>query len=289
MQLLVLIFLAFVWGSSFILMKRGLESFDPYQVAALRIGITFLVLMPFAIARLKKLSRKQFWYLAVAGIIGNGIPAFLYTIAQTNVSSSIAGVLNSLTPLFTLLAAVTMFKTRVSWINVAGILAGLGGAILLVLKDGYLKAGPADLFGLLIVVATLFYGFNTNHVKHNLADVDGMGIASVAFFIIGPFAVVYLFLSRFWVNLEQPGAWSDFGAIAILAIAGTAFALILWNILIKKLTAIFAASVTYVIPVFALMWGIIDGESINLRQIFGMMMILAGIYLVNKKVKSYDA
>ena len=281
-QIFVLIFLAFIWGTSFILMKRGLEVYTANQVAAMRIFISFLALLPFAIKRLQKFSVKMWIYIVIAGLFGSGIPAFMFTIAQQHINSSMAGILNALTPLFTLIIAVSFFRTKVFWYNVIGIILGFFGAATLVIKDFSSILDGENVYGLLIVFATLLYGYNTNHVKNLLTGMNGLTITALAFFTIGPFAGIYLLFSGIEVPLSHPKALEALGYVAILAVAGTAFALILWNTLIKKLTAIYASSVTYIIPVFAIMWGVIDGEEFALREILSIALIFAGIYLVNR-------
>lgn len=278
----VLIFLAFIWGTSFILMKRGLEVFTANQVAAMRLFISFLALLPFAIKRLRGLSIRMWFYIAIAGFFGSGIPAFMFTIAQQHINSSMAGILNALTPLFTLIIAVFFFRTKVLWYNVIGIILGFIGAAALVIKDFSSLFEYNNVYGLLIVFATLLYGYNTNHVKHLLIGMNGLAITALSFFVIGPFAGIYLLFSGIEVPMSHPQAIEAIGYTVILAVVGTAFALIIWNTLIKKLTAIYASSVTYIIPVFAIMWGVIDGEEFALREILSIALIFAGIYLVNK-------
>lgn len=280
-QIFVILFLAFIWGSSFILMKRGLEVYTANQVAALRLFIAFLTLLPFAVNKLKGLSAKTWLFIAMTGILGSGIPAFMFTISQQHINSSMAGILNALTPLFTLLVAVFLFKTKVYWYNVMGVILGFIGAATLVVKDFNALFSGENIYGLLIVFATFLYGYNTNHVKHRLKNMDGITITALAFFTVGPFAGIYLIFSGVEVSMTHPKAWEALGYISILAVVGTAISLILWNNLIKKLSAIYASSVTYVIPVFAIMWGILDGESFSFREIISIALIFAGIYLVN--------
>jgi drug/metabolite transporter (DMT)-like permease len=282
-SILTLIFLAFIWGSSFILMKRGLEVFNANQVAAIRIFLTFLVLLPFALKRLSKLNPRILLFVTITGLFGSTIPAFLFTIAQVHINSTMAGILNSLTPLFALLIAVIFFKTKVKWYNTVGIILGFFGAAALVIKDFSGIIDRENIYGLLIVLATLFYGFNTNHIKNNLKELDGLSITALSFFTVGPFTGVYLLFSDLPSAFAKPGAWAAFGYIAILAIIGTAFALIIMNSLIKKLTVILSSSVTYIIPIFAIVWGIIDGEDFSWHQGLSIALIFTGIYLVNKQ------
>lgn len=284
-SLLALLLLAFIWGSSFILMKKGLLVFNANQVAAIRIFISFLVLIPFVLKSLKKLTPKILLFVTISGFIGSGVPAFLFTTAQEHINSTMAGILNSLTPVFTLIIAVLIFKTKVYWYNVIGILLGFIGAATIVIRSFSGILNNESIWGLLIVLATLLYGINTNHVKNNLKELDGISITALSFFTVGPFAGIYLLFSDLPTAFQKEGSMLSFLYISILAVVGTAFALIIMNLLIKKLTAIYASSVTYIIPVFAIGWGILDGEIFSWHQAISILFIFTGIYLVNKTPK----
>ena len=277
-----MIFLAFTWGSSFILMKRGLDVFSYAQVADLRMGLAWLSLLPFVWSQLKK-TPTNFWIpLAVVGLFGNGIPAFLFTKAQTQLDSSLTGILNALVPLFTLLIAVFIFKTKVKGYNILGVLIGLTGAIWLVAGDGVVMENAH--YAWFVVVATICYAISLNTIKNYLEKMNPIHITGLAFFFAGPPTLIHLFSTDFLeIMNKQEKAWSALGYIFILAVIGTSMAVAIFNKLVARTTAIFASSVTYLIPIFAIMWGVIDGENIEIQQIFGTAIIFAGIYLVNKQ------
>ena len=278
----IMIFLAFIWGSSFILMKRGLEVFSYTQVADLRMGLAWLSLLPFVWRQLKK-TPTHFWIpLAVVGLFGNGIPAFLFTKAQTQLDSSLTGILNALVPLFTLLIAVFVFKTKVKGHNILGILIGLAGAIWLVAGDGVVMKNAH--YAWFVVVATICYAISLNTIKNYLGELNPIHITGLAFFFAGPPTLIHLFNTDFLeVMNTQEKAWSALWYIFILAVIGTSMAVAIFNKLVARSTAIFASSVTYLIPIFAIMWGVIDGEHIAIQHISGTAIIFAGIYLVNKQ------
>lgn len=286
-QIAVLVFLAFIWGSSFILIKKSLLVFSDLEVAALRIFIAALVLVPFGISRIKTLSKKDFWYVTLSGLIGTGIPAFFFTIAQRHITSSEASIYNSLTPLFTLLFAVFFFKTHSNWINYLGIVLGLVGTIFLItqrtMSNGGFSSSPE--YGILLIIATFMYGFNTNHVKHNLKHIDGITIVSVSFLVMMIPSSLFIASPSFFQKVNHPDFLKAFLFVSILAIVCTSFALIVWNKLIKNISAIYASTVTYIIPVFALLWGIYDGEKLIWNHAFAILCIFTGIYLVNYKPK----
>lgn len=277
-----MILLAFIWGSSFILMKKGLHIFSYTQVADLRMSLAWLSLLPLVWSQLKK-TPAHFWIpLAVVGLFGNGIPAFLFTKAQTQLDSSLTGILNALVPLFTLLIAVFVFKTKVKWYNILGILIGLTGAIWLVAGDGVVMENAH--YAWFVVVATICYAISLNTIKNYLGELNPIHITGLAFFFVGPPTLIHLFSTDFLEIMNtQEKAWSALGYIFILAVIGTSMAVAIFNKLVARTTAIFASSVTYLIPIFAIMWGVIDGEQIALQHILGTAIIFAGIYLVNKQ------
>ena len=281
---IILIVLALIWGSSFILMKRGMEAFSSDEVAALRISIAFLALTPLYLKHYKIDFKKYFKGLFIMGVFGNLIPAFLFTKAETQVSSSLAGMLNALTPLFTVLVALFWFKTKPSGIKISGIVVGFISASCLMLFDKTDDTFQNVVYSLLIVVATLCYAISVNSIKKYLGGLSSVQATLWAFSITGPFALVYLFgATDFTTHLAQnPLALSSLGYTAILAIVGTAMSVILYNVLIKKAGVLFASSCTYLIPVVAVLWGLFDGESVNLAQILSIVAIIFSVYLINR-------
>lgn len=282
-QWLLLISLAFIWGASFILMKKGLQSYSNFHVASLRIFISFLFFLPLIIINFHKLTRKNIWSLILVGFIGNFFPAFLFTTAQTQISSSLAGILNSLTPIFTLIVGYFIYKSQVRFSNLIGVVLGLIGAIGLINNNGSDMSNQNAWFAILPVVATLCYGFNVNEVKYKLKDLDGVSIASLSFMFIGPFAGLHLLISDFSVSPELPLQLESLGYITLLALFSSVLAVIGINILLKYTTALFASSVTYIIPIFAIFWGVLDGESFYMFQVVWIGLILFGVYLVKSK------
>lgn len=284
---LILFGLVLTWGSSFILIKQGLEGFsgDSRVVGALRIVITFLVLLPFALRRLSRVKRKHWGVLVIVGIISNAAPAFLFAHAQTGIDSNMAGILNSLTPMFTLLIGLWFFHIKPKWFNIAGVFAGLAGAIGLIHYSGDGGFAFNFSYAIYVLIATICYAASVNIIKTYLADLDAVSITVFSFLIIGvPVCIFLIFFTGFLDYLSAgKEAWEGLAYISILAIAGTAIALIFFNMLIKMTSALFAASVTYMIPVVAIIWGIIDGEIFEWNYLIWIILILGGVYLVNAK------
>lgn len=282
-QLTVLLFLAFVWGSSYILMKIGLKSFSSEQAGAVRILLASLVLLPVSIRNLKVLEKKDLFSLLIAGFIGSFLPAFLYMIAETRIDSALAGMLNSLTPVFTLIVGLLFHRTKVKALQTAGILLGFVGAAGLMLAGDGFHLGQFNSYALFVMLATLCYAISINQIKSKLPHLNGVQVTSLSFLFIGPVALVLLLLSHPSTVFVHEGWPVHLLALSALAVVGTAFAMLLMNSLIRYSSAIAASSVTYIIPVFAIMWGILDGEKITIHHLGCMGLVLAGVYLINMK------
>lgn len=282
-QISLLMFLAFIWGSSFILMKIGLKSFSSPQTAAIRIFTASLVLLPYGIKNLKTLKRKDVFPLLVAGFVGSFIPAFLFTKAQTRIDSALAGMLNSLTPIFTLIVGVIFHRTQTGWKQILGLLLGLIGALGLIASGKDLAISNINSYAFFIVIATSCYAFNVNIVKARLTHLSGIQITSLSFLFVGPAALAVLLTSDIEAATQTPNWLMHFGALSLLGIVGTALAMLLMNSLIRYVPAVLAASVTYIIPIYAILWGLLDNEVITYLHILFMAVVLFGVYLINKK------
>lgn len=281
----LLIILSIIWGTSFILMKKGLLVFAPNEVGALRVTAASIVLLPFAFSRLKELPGRDLWKPFLSGMMGIFIPAFLFATAQTRIDSSIAGIMNSLTPMFTLIIGIVVFKQQFKLNTVIGFMFGLAGTILLILSRNGGQISGINFFALLIVIACIFYGSNVNFLKFQFSGLSSMTITSLALLFIGPLAMIYLFgFTDFTTKLaEAPGAWKACGYIVLLGIMSTSVATLLFTKLIRISTPIFASSVTYVMPIVAVMWGVLDGEKLFIGHYIGMAAIIGGVYLANRK------
>jgi drug/metabolite transporter (DMT)-like permease len=271
-------------------MKRGLEAFTSEQVAALRISIAFLFLLPITIMRLRKPLLKYTAGAAAMGFFGNLLPAFMFTKAETLISAAMTGMLNSLTPVFTLVLGIFMLRQKVKWLQVVGVIIGLVGAIGLLSLD-QTKDNSHDLLvgGSLVVIATLFYGLSVNIIKLKLSDLNPVTATAFALSFIGPFALIYLFTTDFTDRMQtHPLAYQSLGYIFILAVFGTALSVIVYNILIREAGTMFAASVTYLMPIVAMGWGIYEHESVTWLHFLFIVIILSGIWLINRKIRSSD-
>ncbi|MFK8100978.1 MAG: DMT family transporter [Saprospiraceae bacterium] len=278
-----LLLLSIVWGSSFILIKKGLIAFNATQLASLRISISALAFLPLFLIQLKGIDWSKFKYFILVGLLGSGIPAYLYAFAQTEISSSVAGLLNSLTPIFTLLAGILFFRLQWKWSNLIGVFLGFIGALFLIFIGENTGLSGDFRYSFLVVLGTICYALSLNTVKTYLQNIPSLTISSVSFFIIGIPASIYLFTTDFLSVLqEHEHGWSSLGYIATLSIIGTVLASIIFFKIVQETNPLFASMVSYLIPIVAVLWGILDGESFFILHTVGMAFILIGVYISKK-------
>lgn len=275
--------LAIIWGSSFILMKKALIGLDPVKVGALRTLITAMFLLVFGFRRLFRINKRQWYYLTLNGLLGTFFPAFLFAFAIDKIDSSIASILNSLTPLNTLIFGALVFGFSFKSKQLIGVLIGLIGTVILILKGAEVNPDQDYFYASFILLASVGYAFNVNILKKYLHDLDALSITVGNFFLlIVPTLLVLLYTDFFTTFKGTEVEWNSIMYISILAFFGTAVAKIMFNHLIQISTPIFSSSVTYLIPIVAITWGVMDGEKVTFLQFFAGGIILLGVYLVNK-------
>ncbi len=279
----LLLTLSMIWGSSFILIKTALQVYSPGTVGAVRIVSASVFMLPFAIVSLKKQEKKNWWLLLSVGMLGSLFPSFLFAIAQTRIPSSVAGILNAVTPLFTLILGALFFYNKTHAKTFIGVLFGFVGSVVLIFagSEGDIQFNS---YGLLVVLATVFYATNLNLIKYKMSSLSALTITSLSLLIAGPAALIYLlFFTSFTAKVGVvENSYYSLGAVVLLGVLGTAIALILFNKLVKITSPIFTSSVTYIIPVVAVVWGLIDGEQLYLGHYLGMIFIIVGVYFSNK-------
>ena len=281
----LLIILAIIWGSSFILIKKGLDVYPPEQLGSLRMVIAFLSLVIFVLPHFPKLTKNDWKWVFIAGMLGNFIPAYLFAVAETGLDSSITGVVNALVPLFVILWGFMLFGQHVNRRQTLGIIVAFGGVLALTFIRSGGTLAQLNFYVLWVVLATVCYGLNVNIIKYKLGHLPPVLLTGFAFVSIAPFAIIHLFGFTDFVELTLTvdKAWLSLSYIAILAVVGTALALVLFNKLIQLTTPIFTSMVTYLIPIVAIIWGVLDGELISSWEYITMLIIIAGVYIVNNK------
>ena len=282
----LLIFLAVLWGSSFILMFEGLKAFDALELASIRMSVAAICLLPFLLKHVWSVTWRDWGVLTLIGLFGNAIPAYLFAQSETQLPTAIVGVLNSLSPIFTLIIGFLFFKMRTPGRNVIGVFFGFAGAAILALAGSKESEVNTNLsFALLVVAATLCYGISTNLIKNFFAGRDPIMIATIALSTVGWPALVVLLLGTDFVQTvgTNPAAPTALGCIVLLGALGTAFGVVLFNKLLQISSIIFATSVTYLIPVVAVIGGIFLQEDLTKWHGLGFLVILVGVWLANRK------
>ncbi|PRX56604.1 DMT family transporter [Flagellimonas meridianipacifica] len=277
--------LSVIWGTSYILIKKGLDGFNPVQLGAVRVVLAGLFLFIIGFKSLRTISKKEWPWVALSGFVGSFIPMFLFAFAQTEIDSAIASILNSLVPLFTLFIGFFAFGISFGHNQLVGVIVGLVGAICLVVFESQINPSQNYWYAGFVVLATICYASNANIIKSKLDDVSAMGIAVGNFSAIIVPALLILPFSGFFSQEVTTGKyfWSSLGYIVILCIMSTCVAKVMFNRLVQISSAVFSVSVTYLIPLVGIFWGILDGEEFKLQQLLAAAIILLGVYLVNKK------
>jgi drug/metabolite transporter (DMT)-like permease len=277
--------LSLVWGSSFILMKKALLGVTPIQLGALRMIFTAIFLLSVATPSLKKIKQKHYKYIVYTAISGTFIPGFLFAFAITNIDSSVVAILNSLTPFNTLILGAMVFGFAFSSRQLFGILIGLVGTLILILKGAVLNPNQNYWYALFIIIGSVGYAFNANMIKKYLNDLNALSIVTGNFLLLLVPAIIVLSCTDFFAtfDVKNEALMHSLWYLAILSIVGTGIAKTIYNKLVHISDPVFSSSVTYVIPLVAIFWGVLDGEKLSPLQIFGGVIILVGVYLVNKK------
>lgn len=278
-----LVLLSLVWGSSFILIKKGLIGLSAIQVGSLRIIFAALFLLLIGFKSLSKIPKDKWKFIALTSVFGTFIPAFLFALAQTEIDSSVSSILNSLTPLNTLILGALFFGVGFQKRQVWGVFIGLIGSLLLVFNGAINHPGQNYYYAILVVIASLCYAINVNLIKRFLSDLSPISITTGNFlFLIFP-ALIILYFTGFYDVIAVEKVQHSVLFIMILGVVGTGIANILFFKLIQISSPVFATSVTYLIPVVAFFWGLLDHEMLTAVQFFGAFIILIGVYLSAKK------
>ena len=279
--------LAIVWGSSFILIKKGLVGLTPLQLGSLRTVLSSLFIFVIGYKSLKTVLNSQWKWIILSGFIGTFFPAFLFAFAETEVDSGVVSILNALVPLNAILIGLAVFKITSTKLQIFGVILGFIGASMLIFNSMELNPDQNYLYAGFVVLSTVMYGFNVNLIKHYLQDVKPIAIATGNFVAIFIPAFLVLVASDFFTlqTFDQQSIYSSIGYVAILSVLGTVMAKIIFNNLIQISSPVFASSVTYLMPMVALLWGLLDGERFGLDQGFASLLIICGVYLANKKAK----
>jgi drug/metabolite transporter (DMT)-like permease len=275
--------LSLVWGSSFILIKKALIGVTPLQLGALRMLFATIFLLSVGYRSLSTIQSKQWKWVVISAFLGTFFPAFLFAFAETEIDSAIASILNSTTPIMTLLLGALIFSIGFNKNQLMGVLIGLIGTFLLIWGGSQVNPNQNYWYAGLVLIASVLYAFNVNIIKKHLQDLSALAIALGSFVVLTIPSLAVLNYADFFSErvLKAPTLLPALGYLAILAVVGTGIAKVVFNKLVQLTTPVFASSVTYLIPIVALSWGLLDGERFTLFQLFAGLMIIGGVFLAN--------
>ncbi|KZS39870.1 permease [Aquimarina aggregata] len=281
---LYLVILSLVWGSSFILIKKSLVGLTPMQLGALRTLFAAIFLFLIGFRSLKTISASDWKWVTISAFAGTFIPAFLFAFAETEIDSGIASILNSTTPLVTLILGVLVFSVQFNKNQLIGILVGFVGCLALIFEGASVNPNQNYWYALLVLCAAVCYAINVNIIKKYMQHISPMAIANGNFIVLVIPALIILGFSGFFSAdvIVDPKVQTSLIFVAILAVVGTGIAKVLFNKLIQISTPVFATSVTYTIPIIALLWGVLDHEKFTIYQVFAAGIIILGVYITNK-------
>jgi len=280
-----LVVLSLVWGSSFILIKKSLIGLTPMQLGALRTLFAAVFLFLIGFRSMKTIKKEEWKWIIISGFLGTFIPAFLFAFAETEIDSGIASVLNSTTPLVTLILGVLIFSIRFSKNQLIGIVVGLIGCLALILEGASIHPNQNYWYASLVLCASVCYAMNVNIIKRYMQQISPMAIANGNFIVLVIPSLIVLYYSNFFDEkvITNSTMHTSLIYISILAVVGTGIAKVLFNKLVQISSPVFATSVTYTIPIVALMWGLLDGEEFSFYQVIAAGIIILGVYIANRK------
>lgn len=281
--------LALVWGSSFILIKKGLVGLTALQVGSLRTVFAALFLVVIGFGSLKHIKGKQWKWIAFSGFFGTFFPAYLFSFAETEIDSAIVSILNSTTPLLSMLVGIALFEAAFVKRKFVGVMVGLAGTTALIWSGASVNPDQNYWYSLLVILASLFYGFNANVIKKHLQTLPALAITTGNFMVIALPALIVLATTGFFSAevLSAPNVSLSLLYVGILGVIGTGAALIVFNKLIQISDPVFSTSVTYLVPIVALGWGMLDGERFTLIQLLSGLIIILGVLIVNSRQKKF--
>ena len=280
-----LVALSLIWGTSFILIKKSLLGLTAFQLGALRTIVTGVFLLLAGYRSIRTINKNQWKWIALSGFLGSFFPSFFFALAETEIDSAVASILNSLVPLNTILLGFAVFRITSTRRQVLGVIIGFIGTAILILKGAELNPDQNYLYAGYVIASTIMYAANVNIIKRYLQQVKPLAIAAGNYTVITIPAIIVLYTAGFFNSetLNNPYFNSSIFYVIILSFFGTALAKVLFNKLVQISTPVFASSVTYLMPIVALIWGVLDGEGFSFLQGLATIIILIGVFLSHKR------
>ena len=281
-HVLTLVFLSLIWGTSFILIKKGLVAYNPVQLASLRVSIAGLGFTPVFLYHLKSIKTENIWKYIVVGITGNVVPVIFFALAQTRISSSVAGIANSMTPIFTILIGVLFYQMVVKKTQIIGVFLGFIGVLALILFGKDNASSNNMWYAGFIIGSCVLYAINLNFVKKHFQTENSLKLTAVSFFFMTIPLSVYILSSDIPNIVQTEEGLQAFYYIALLSFMSTMLALIVFYRIVQQTNAVFASSVSYLVPIVAMIWGFVDGEYLGFGHFLSLGLILVGVYMIRE-------
>ena len=279
-----LVILSLIWGSSFILIKKGLVGLNSVQLASLRMIFAASVIYIYSYNSIKKIPKKSWKWIVITAYLGTFFPVYLISYGQTEIESGLASIITTVTPINTLIIGIIFFSLTFSIKQLLGLFIGLVGAVLLLYEASETNLNSNIYFSFFIYLTTVGYAASVNLIKKYLTNIPPEAVTAGIFLSISPPAIIVLYFSDFTdLNFQDPLILKSIFFVLVLGVFGSAIAQTLFNKFVKISSPIFASAVTYTMPVVAIFWALIDGEILSIMQFFATAIILIGVYLVNKR------
>ena len=276
--------LSLIWGSSFILIKKGLVGLNSVQLASLRMIFAATVIYIYSHNSIKKIPKKSWKWIVITAYLGTFFPVYLISYGQTEIESGLASIITTVTPINTLIIGIIFFSLTFSIKQLLGLFIGLVGAVLLLYEASETNLNSNIYFSFFIYLTTVGYAASVNLIKKYLTNIPPEAVTAGIFLSISPPAIIVLYFSDFTdLNFQDPLILKSIFFVLLLGVFGSAIAQTLFNKFVKISSPIFASAVTYTMPVVAIFWALIDGEILSIMQFFATANILIGVYLVNKR------
>lgn len=281
----LLIIIAITWGSSFILIKKTLPVFDPYQIGAFRAGLSGLLLSFIGFPALKKMSKKDVFWIALSGLFGNFLVVFIFPIAQQGVSSSLAGIINALDPIFTLILGAVLFGIKNKIIQYTGAVIGFVGAIILVYSSNSGNGESHLYYTILLIIGSALYAVAALIIEKKLYHIKSTDISTGIYSIWMVPSLLILGFSGFFTDIDysQNENLTALGYLVFLTVISTTLVMFLFFKLVQDTSAVFASTISLLIPVVSVVWGILDNEKFTVWYAIGGMFILISVYLIRER------
>ena len=234
---------------------------------------------------LKRMSKKDVFWIALSGLFGNFLVVFIFPIAQQGVSSSLAGIINALDPIFTLVLGAILFGIRNKVIQYAGAIIGFIGAIILVYSSNSGNGENHLYYTVLLVIGSALYAVAALIIEKKLHHIKSTDISTGIYTIWMVPSLLILSFSGFFTDIDysQNETLTALGYLVFLTVISTTLVMFLFFKLVQDTSAVFVSTISLLLPVVAVIWGVLDKEKFTVWYAIGGLLILISVYLIREK------